>query len=217
MIKKKILAGMLGILAGAAIAFAAIGMPVQNASGEDGATAGTAQATIRVEIQTKGDVTDDEFTVRMTAQDDAPLPEGKSGSYDLKLSKPGKAAFPTITYTKLGVNYYTVTQVPGSAKGAKYDKSVYHVKVSVIRDTETNKWQTVVAIRKEGEEDKLDLCTFLDEYPTIIEPTTPPPTPVPPPVTDPPTPTPTQTPTPTPKPGKPADPILVNQFGDYFE
>ena len=64
-----------------------------------------------------------------------------------------------------------------------------HVKVSVIRDTETNKWQTVVAIRKEGEEDKLDLCTFLDEYPTIVEPTTPPPTQVPPPVTDPPTPT----------------------------
>lgn len=132
---------------------------------------GELSVQIEAEIKTTGiaPVPAETYTVRMKADGDYPMPEGKTGgTYDLKITGEGKAKFPAIVYDSMGIFTYTISQIAGSYEGATYDSAVYTAKVTVYRDTETGERQAAIALRKQGEEEKLSLCSFLNQYPEDI-------------------------------------------------
>lgn len=72
-------------------------------------------------LEGRGWTDDDTFTVQLTAEDGAPMPEGaKSKVSTVKLTnKTQTATFGDITYTKPGTYFYTISEViPGSDAGA---------------------------------------------------------------------------------------------------
>ena len=110
--------------------------------------------------------TPETYTVRMEADGDYPMPEGKvGGTYDLTMTGTGSDKFPAITYDTMGVYTYTIKQVAGSYPGATYDSTEYDLKVTVYRNTETNERLLAVALRNSEEEEKVTQCSFLNEYP----------------------------------------------------
>lgn len=74
-----------------------------------------------------------DYTVRLAAQDGAPMPAGQTGgTYDVTLSGPGEVHFPAITYDHVGTYTYTVSQLKGDDKHCEYDPSVYTLTVYVL-------------------------------------------------------------------------------------
>lgn len=74
-----------------------------------------------------------DYTVRLAAQDGAPMPAGQTGgTYDVTLSGPGEVHFPAITYDHVGTYTYTVSQLEGDDKHCEYDPSVYTLTVYVL-------------------------------------------------------------------------------------
>ena len=72
-----------------------------------------------------------DYTVRLAAQDGAPMPAGQTGgTYDVTLNGPGEVHFPAITYDHVGT--YTVSQLKGDDKHCEYDPSVYTLTVYVL-------------------------------------------------------------------------------------
>ena len=105
-------------------------------------------AQVEVEMKTTGTPPDpaETYTIRLEADGDYPMPEGKvGGTYDLEITGAGSAKFPAITYDNIGVFTYTITQVAGSYPGATYDSAEYDLTVTVYRNTETDEIQLAVA------------------------------------------------------------------------
>lgn len=74
-----------------------------------------------------------DYTVRLAAQDGAPMPAGQTGgTYDVTLNGPGGVHFPAITYDHVGTYTYTVSQLKGDDKHCEYDPSVYTLTVYVL-------------------------------------------------------------------------------------
>lgn len=74
-----------------------------------------------------------DYTVRLAAQDGAPMPAGQTGgTYDVTLNGPGEVHFPAITYDHVGTYTYTVSQLEGDDKHCEYDPSVYTLTVYVL-------------------------------------------------------------------------------------
>ena len=74
-----------------------------------------------------------DYTVRLAAQDGAPMPAGQvGGTYDVTLNGPGGVHFPAITYDHVGTYTYTVSQLKGDDKHCEYDPSVYTLTVYVL-------------------------------------------------------------------------------------
>ena len=74
-----------------------------------------------------------DYTVRLAAQDGAPMPAGQvGGTYDVTLNGPGEVHFPAITYDHVGTYTYTVSQLKGDDKHCEYDPSVYTLTVYVL-------------------------------------------------------------------------------------
>ena len=92
-------------------------------------------------LEGRGWTDDDTFTVQLTAEDGAPMPEGaKSKVSTVKLTnKTQTATFGDITYTKPGTYFYTISEViPGSdagADGISYSAAPYTAKV-VVEDNQ---------------------------------------------------------------------------------
>lgn len=92
-------------------------------------------------LEGRGWTDDDTFTVQLTAEDGAPMPEGaKSKVSTVKLTnKTQTATFGDITYTKPGTYFYTISEViPGSdagADGISYSAASYTAKV-VVEDNQ---------------------------------------------------------------------------------
>lgn len=83
----------------------------------------------------------DSFTVRLTPEDGAPMPEGaKSAVATVELTNDQPATFGDITYTKPGTYIYTISEViPGSdarADGISYSAARYTATV-VVEDNQT--------------------------------------------------------------------------------
>ena len=78
-----------------------------------------------------------DYTVRLAAQDGAPMPAGQTGgTYDVTLNGPGEVHFPAITYDHVGTYTYTVSQLKGDDKHCEYDPSVYTLTVYVLNKTD---------------------------------------------------------------------------------
>lgn len=78
----------------------------------------------------------DSFTVQLTPEDGAPMPDGaKSAAVTVELTNDQQATFGDITYTKPGTYTYTISEViPGSdarADGMSYSAAVYTATVVV--------------------------------------------------------------------------------------
>lgn len=74
-----------------------------------------------------------DYTVRLAAQDGAPMPAGQvGGTYDVTLNGPGEVHFPAITYGHVGTYTYTVSQLEGDDRHCEYDPSVYTLTVYVL-------------------------------------------------------------------------------------
>ena len=122
--------------------------------------------SVRVSVSTKGTPpeTPEAYTIRMTANGDCPMPGGKTGgTADLTITGPGKGSFPAMSFDNVGIYTYTIKQVAGANKDAKYDSSVYELKITIYRDN--GKLMLATALRKKGVEEKLDVCAFEVIYP----------------------------------------------------
>ena len=74
-----------------------------------------------------------DYTVRLAAQDGAPMPAGQTGgTYDVTLNGPGEVHFPAITYGHVGTYTYTVSKLEGDDRHCEYDPSVYTLTVYVL-------------------------------------------------------------------------------------
>lgn len=134
--------------------------------------------TINAQITLEGTLpaTPETFTLRMKANDSGnPMPGGKTGgSYDLPITSASRATFPAMTYEKVGIYSYTITQLPGTNVDCSYDGKQYNLTVTVF-NSENGGLETAVALRQAGVQDrKEDTALFHNVYKTIVKPTTPP-------------------------------------------
>ena len=130
-------------------------------------------AMIKVQVNATGTLPDPPETYQIQiAADDAsyPMPEGaEDGKYILEVVGPTDSSFPAISYEKLGIYTYKISQIAGSDPHAKsYDEQVYVLTVTVYRDEETNTFVLAEALRKEGDSEKLDVCVFENEYEILV-------------------------------------------------
>lgn len=134
--------------------------------------------TINTQITLEGTLPEkpETFTLRMKANDSGnPMPGGKTGgSCDLTITSADRASFAPMTFEKVGIYNYTITQLPGTNVDCSYDGKQYDLTVTVM-NAKNGGLEYVVAMRETGVENrKEDVATFHNVYKTIVKPTTPP-------------------------------------------
>ncbi len=110
----------------------------------------------------EGDAPPEEhFTFCMTAQDDAPMPEGVNDRFlTLQIAGSGEVQLGSISYTETGVYRYTVTETAGRAPGWIYDSAVYNIIVTVVEENGVLRAETVIT--KDGK--PADSLEFVNRY-----------------------------------------------------
>ena len=90
-----------------------------------------------------------DYTVRLAAQDGAPMPAGQvGGTYDVTLNGPGGVHFPAITYDHVGTYTYTIRQLKGDVERCTYDDSEYIVTVYVHNTPDFSTFETTVVFHE---------------------------------------------------------------------
>ena len=176
-----------------------------------------AELELEASVRCTGEAADETLTVRLTALDGAPMPEGCDDEAELDFpardcrdadDKTLTKTFDTIVYTAPGIYEYTVTQDAGGRKRADYDDTVFYLKVMVAWDTD-GELKGHVSVRRDGDDGAKTELLFKNSYRSTD--------PLPPPVTPPyvpdkpmpkPTPTPAQ-PAVTPVPEPPAETTVI--------
>ena len=165
-----------------------------------------AELELEVSVRCTGEAADETLTVRLTAQDGAPLPEGCEDEAELDFSardcrdadnKTLTKAFAPIVYTEPGVYDYTVTQDAGGRSRADYDDTTFYLRVTVAWDSD-GVLKVYEAVRRNEDDAAKTELLFKNSYRSTD--------PLPPPVTPPYVP---DKPTPTPKPADPAGEVTV--------
>lgn len=123
---------------------------------------------MEVEIALKGDAPSpaETFTVTLSADDAAfPMPEGSvDGVWTGSVQGAGKVLVPDIQFEKVGIYTYTVTQSGGNKDNGVYDKSVYHLTVTITNSEDGEGLEKTVAINKVGVETKCEALRFENQY-----------------------------------------------------
>lgn len=176
-----------------------------------------AELELEASVRCTGEVADETLTVRLTALDGAPMPEGCDDEAELDFpardcrdadDKTLTKTFDAIVYTAPGIYEYTVTQDAGGRKRADYDDTVFYLKVMVAWDTD-GELKVHVSVRRDGDDGAKTELLFKNSYRSTD--------PLPPPVTPPyvpdkptlkPAPTPAQ-PAVTPVPTPPAETTVI--------
>ena len=165
-----------------------------------------AELELEASVRCTGEAADETLTVRLTALDGAPMPEGCDDEAELDFpardcrdadDKTLTKTFDAIVYTAPGIYEYTVTQDAGGRKRADYDDTVFYLKVMVAWDTD-GELKGHVSVRRDGDDGAKAELLFKNSYRSTD--------PLPPPVTPPYVP---DKPTPTPKPVKQPGEITV--------
>lgn len=129
----------------------------------------TVQLPVEVKTITKTEdaeiPTGEVYTVVLTAEDGAPLPE----ETQLAVTDNGTVEFGPITYTKPGDYVYTVYQDVGETEFYTYDRTVYTVTVRVVNDDNGGLKAEIWAIR-DDETEKMENVTFTNVYTPEEEP-----------------------------------------------
>lgn len=128
---------------------------------------------LNAEVTLEGTLPDaaESYTIRITADAASnPMPNGQTGgSYDLTVTGAGTAAFPSISFDRLGIYTYTIKQVVGSNADCTYDSRAYQLTVSVING-EKGGLAVEVALREAGKDQKTDVVSFHNAY-KVVDPT----------------------------------------------
>ncbi|MBO4377643.1 MAG: hypothetical protein IK140_03340 [Clostridia bacterium] len=130
-------------------------------------------ATIKVQVNATGTLPDppETYQIQIVADDASyPMPDGaEDGRYILEVVGPTDSSFPAISYDKVGIYTYKISQIAGSDPHAKsYDERVYTLKVTVYRDEATDTLIVAEAFREEGASEKVDGCVFDNEYQILV-------------------------------------------------
>ena len=129
----------------------------------------TVQLPVEVKTITKTEdaeiPTGEVYTVVLTAEDGAPLPE----ETQLTVTDNGTVEFGPITYTKPGDYVYTVYQDVGETEFYTYDRAVYTVTVRVVNDDNGGLKAEIWAIR-DDETEKMENVIFTNVYTPEEEP-----------------------------------------------
>lgn len=162
-----------------------------------------AELELEASVRCTGEAADETLTVRLTALDGAPMPEGCDDEAELDFpardcrsadDKTLTKTFDAIVYTAPGIYEYRVTQDAGGRKRADYDDTVFYLKVMVAWDTD-DELKVHVAVRRDGDDGAKAELLFKNSYRSTD--------PLPPPVTPPYVPD-KPTPKPAPTPAQPA-------------
>lgn len=91
---------------------------------------------VQKKISGRNWTTSDAFTMTLTAQGEAPMPEGaKDGVSTIELHKDAQVGnFGTIEYAKPGTYTYVITEQPGDEAALTFSKATYRVTVTVTDD-----------------------------------------------------------------------------------
>ena len=162
-----------------------------------------AELELEASVRCTGEAADETLTVRLTALDGAPMPEGCDDEAELDFpardcrsadDKTLTKTFDTIVYTVPGIYEYRVTQDAGGRKRADYDDTVFYLKVMAAWDTD-DELKVHVSVRRDGDDGAKTELLFRNSYRSTD--------PLPPPVTPPYVPD-KPTPKPAPTPAQPA-------------
>ena len=169
------------------------------------ALAADAQVEITAGVTLSGTLPDpaEEFTLQLRADQEAyPMPEGaKEGVYTLTVTGQAEKAFPAISYDRVGVYTYTISQLPGTNQKCTYDDREYALTVYVTNAQDGDGLEATAVLYRDDTDEKQSGIVFENEYETVKPSPSPSPTPTPPP-------TPTPTPAVTPKTGDETNPGL---------
>lgn len=115
--------------------------------------------------------TPEKFTVKLQAENgENPMPEGsENGVCTLELLGAGVQKFPAISYPKVGVYHYTISQKVGENGDCTYDKAVYSLTVYVT-NAETGGLESTTILYKDSENNKLDQAAFHNAYAEVSAP-----------------------------------------------
>lgn len=117
--------------------------------------------SIEVEKKLTGDRpgTNETFVFILEPEGNAPMPD----SDFIEIVGAGTGSFPSIVYTEPGDYHYKLWEETGSAKGYRYDKSVYDVTVQVTTDDDGLLTATVY-MSKDGSDGKSAAAVFVNHY-----------------------------------------------------
>lgn len=137
-----------------------------------GALAEQPAVTVGVTVELKGSPLPNPakaYTIQLKSLDEAnPMPEGAvDGVSETVVTGAGSASLPEITFQRVGIYEYTVSQLPGKAAECSYDKSVYHLTVYVVNNEAYDGLEATAVLYKNNEGDKLSTAAFTNVYPTV--------------------------------------------------
>ena len=127
------------------------------------------QIPVHVSVEVKNVPQEDTeiYTIRLTAADGAPMPEGYGSYADLKLAGGETGAFPVINYETPGIYYYTVWQEAGESpkETISYDKTNFFLKVTAFAVPDgTIKTAAAVYTDEARQGEKQQDIIFINEY-----------------------------------------------------
>lgn len=129
-------------------------------------------AAVPVQITLEGTLpeTEEEFTVVLKAEDvKNPMPKGSvDGVYTMTLKGASEKSFPEMSYSGVGIYTYTIHQEAGKNTKCEYDKSIYHLTVTVTNAENGDGLEVTTALRKNDEKVKVDKALFHNVYETIV-------------------------------------------------
>lgn len=139
--------------------------------------AGTTSVSLPVTVNLSGPLPSkaQNFKITLTAVDAAnPMPEGTvGGEYTLTVSGKDKTnadTFPAITFNRVGIYDYTITQLKGTSKKCTYDTQVYYARIYVTNSRDMTALESTVVIYTENpntddkQADKADALVFANKY-----------------------------------------------------
>lgn len=116
---------------------------------------------LSVEKRIKGDKPpkDAVFSFELRPVGDAPMPQ-----YDtIQMTGVGTKSFQSIHYTQPGNFQYTLSELPGKAKGYTYDETVYYVTVQVTTDDD-GALRATVCLAEDQQGAKVEKAVFCNGY-----------------------------------------------------
>ena len=127
------------------------------------------QIPVHVSVEVKNVPQEDTeiYTIRLTAADGAPMPEGYGNYADLKLAGGETGAFPVINYETPGIYYYTVWQEAGESpkETISYDETIFFLKVTAFAAPDgTIKTAAAVFTDEACQGEKQQNIIFINEY-----------------------------------------------------
>ena len=94
-----------------------------------------------------------------------PMPAGsENGSCSMTITGAGTKNFPEITYSRVGVYTYKLSQTAGTNKKCTYDKTEYLLKVTITNKSDYSGLEATVVLRPSADADKVDQAEFTNKY-----------------------------------------------------